>query len=119
MSDAEAREVYAKARLGESVTLGSRPVVLVVDFSCGFTDPSCALGSELTAEVESTKRLLDVARGDIFLLCSDGLTRPVADETIVHTLRESTNGEQASARLIDLAKEKGAPDNVTVVLVYC
>jgi nicotinamidase-related amidase len=62
MSDEEAREVYAKARLGESVTLGSRPAVLVVDFSCGFTDPACTLGSDLTAEVESTKRLLDVAR---------------------------------------------------------
>jgi nicotinamidase-related amidase len=62
MSDEEAREVYAKARLGESVTLGSRPAVLVVDFSCGFTDPACTLGSDLTGEVESTKRLLDVAR---------------------------------------------------------
>jgi nicotinamidase-related amidase len=62
MSDEEAREVYARARLGESVTLGSRPAVLVVDFSCGFTDPACALGSELTAEVEATKRLLDEAR---------------------------------------------------------
>jgi nicotinamidase-related amidase len=62
MSDADAREVYARAGLGESVTLGSRPAVLVVDFSCGFTDPSCALGSELTAEVEATKRLLDATR---------------------------------------------------------
>ena len=62
MSDEEAREVYAKARLGESVTLGSRPAVLVVDFSCGFTDPESALGSDLTAEVEATKRLLDAAR---------------------------------------------------------
>ena len=62
MSDEEAREVYAKARLGESVTLGSRPAVLVVDFSCGFTDPGSALGSDLTAEVEATKRLLDAAR---------------------------------------------------------
>jgi maleamate amidohydrolase len=62
MSDAAAREVYDKARLGESVILGSRPAVLVVDFSCGFTDPACTLGSELTAEVEATKRLLDVAR---------------------------------------------------------
>ena len=62
MTDEEAREVYAKARIGESVTLGSRPAVLVVDFSCGFTDPECALGSDLTAEVEATKRLLDVAR---------------------------------------------------------
>jgi maleamate amidohydrolase len=62
MSDEQAREVYARAGLGESVTLGSRPAVLVVDFSCGFTDPTCALGSDLTAEVAATKRLLDVAR---------------------------------------------------------
>jgi maleamate amidohydrolase len=62
VSDEEAREVYAKARLGESVTLGSRPAVLVVDFSCGFTDPESGLGSDLTAEVEATKRLLDGAR---------------------------------------------------------
>jgi maleamate amidohydrolase len=62
MSDAEAREVYAKARLGESVTLGSRPAVLVVDFSCGFTDPECPLGADMTGQVEATKRLLDAAR---------------------------------------------------------
>jgi nicotinamidase-related amidase len=62
VSDAEAREVYEKARLGQSVTMGDRPAVLVVDFSCGFTDPACGLGSDLTAQVEATKRLLDVAR---------------------------------------------------------
>jgi maleamate amidohydrolase len=62
MSDEEAREVYAKARLGESVTLGSRPAVLVVDFSCGFTDPECTLGADMTEQVEATKRLLDAAR---------------------------------------------------------
>jgi maleamate amidohydrolase len=62
MSDAQAREVYARAGLGENVTMGSRPAVLVVDFSCGFTDPACTLGSELTAEVEATKRLLAAAR---------------------------------------------------------
>ena len=63
MSDDEAKQVYAKARLGASVTLGTRPAVLVVDFSCGFTDPDCPLGSDLSPEVEATKRLLDVARG--------------------------------------------------------
>jgi nicotinamidase-related amidase len=45
-----------------TVALGGHPAVLVVDFSCGFTDPECALGSELTAEVEATRRLLDRAR---------------------------------------------------------
>jgi len=62
MSDEQAREVYAKAGLGESVTLGSRPAVLVVDFSCGFTDPECRLGADMTPAVEATKRLLDAAR---------------------------------------------------------
>jgi maleamate amidohydrolase len=63
MSDRQAKEVYAAARLGQRVTLGSRPAVLVVDFSCGFTDPGCALGSDMTEAVEATKRLLDRARG--------------------------------------------------------
>jgi nicotinamidase-related amidase len=62
MTDAEAREVYARARLQETIDLGTRPAVLVVDFSCGFTDSSCRLGGEMTTEVEATKRLLDAAR---------------------------------------------------------
>ena len=62
MSDEEARRVYAAARLGEAVTMGESPGVLVVDFSCGFTDPECALGSDLSAEVEATRQLLDAAR---------------------------------------------------------
>lgn len=62
MSDEQAKQVYAAARLGQSVTLGTRPAVLVVDFSCGFTDPESTLGSDVTPQVEATKRLLDAAR---------------------------------------------------------
>ena len=62
MSDEQAQQVYAAARLGQSVTLGSRPAVLVVVFSCGFTDPECTLGADMTEPVEATKRLLDAAR---------------------------------------------------------
>src|SRR3954447_4895590 len=58
----ETREVYERARLGQSVTLGERPAVLVVDFSRGFTDPECTMGSDLTREVEGTRRLLASAR---------------------------------------------------------
>ena len=63
MSDEQARQVYEQAGFGESLTLGTRPAVLVVDFSCGFTDPTSTLGSDLTNEVRATRRLLDVARG--------------------------------------------------------
>jgi maleamate amidohydrolase len=62
MSDDEARRVYEEAQIGGAVGLRQRPCVLVVDFSCGFTDPSCALGSELSEPVAATKRLLDAAR---------------------------------------------------------
>lgn len=62
MSDEAAREIYERSGLGASVTLGRRPAVLVVDFSCGFTDPGCALGSDLTPQVEATRRVLDAAR---------------------------------------------------------
>ena len=62
MSDDDARRIYEESGLGASVTLGTRPGVLVVDFSCGFTDPDCALGSDLTPQVEATKRVLDAAR---------------------------------------------------------
>jgi maleamate amidohydrolase len=62
MSDEQAQEVYERARLGGSLTLGERPAVLVVDFSCGFTDPECALGAEMSDEIEATRRLLDAAR---------------------------------------------------------
>jgi maleamate amidohydrolase len=61
MSD-ETREIYERARLGQSVTLGEHPAVLVVDFSRGFTDPECTMGSDLTEEVEATSRLLAAAR---------------------------------------------------------
>jgi maleamate amidohydrolase len=62
MSDEQAERVYANARMGQSFELGSRPAVLVVDFSCGFTDPECTVGSDLSAEIEATNRLLAVAR---------------------------------------------------------
>ncbi len=62
MHDRETREIYERARIGGSVALGERPVVLVVDFSRGFTDPACNLGSDLTGPVEATGRVLAVAR---------------------------------------------------------
>jgi maleamate amidohydrolase len=61
MSDDTSR-IYERARLGQSITLGSRPAVLVVDFSRGFTDPECTMGSDLTSEVEATTRVLAAAR---------------------------------------------------------
>ena len=62
MTYEEARAIYQRARLGGGIKVGTSPAVLVVDFNCGFTDPDCAVGSDMTAEVEATRRVLDAAR---------------------------------------------------------
>jgi serine/threonine protein phosphatase PrpC len=54
--------------------------------------------------------------GDQVLLCSDGLTDMVPDETIARVLEESRTSAQACRRLIGLALEAGGKDNVTAVL---
>jgi maleamate amidohydrolase len=60
--DDETVKTYEQASFGHTLTRGTRPAVLVVDFSCGFTDPESALGAEMTEAVLATRRLLDAAR---------------------------------------------------------
>jgi protein phosphatase len=54
--------------------------------------------------------------GDIFLLCSDGLTDMVDDPSIQEILSLSLNLVQKVEKLIDLAKSAGGYDNITVIL---
>lgn len=54
--------------------------------------------------------------GGTLLLCSDGLTDSLRDGEIRDTVAASTNLEEACSKLIDLANEKGASDNISVIL---
>jgi len=58
-----------------------------------------------------------VQDGDVLLLCSDGLSEPVDEESIAAVLAETQDPQAACDRLVDLALEHGAPDNVTAVAV--
>ena len=64
MTDTETDRIYERAGFGATVVRGSRPAVVVIDLSRGFTEPQFATGSELTHEVAATKELLDVARAN-------------------------------------------------------
>ncbi len=67
-------------------------------------------------ELELDAEIFEPCDGDIFLLCSDGLNKEVSDEEIEEIL--SDYGFQESVQqLIHLAMERGARDNVTLVLV--
>ncbi len=54
--------------------------------------------------------------GDRYLLCSDGLSGVVSDETIAATLREYSDPNQCAERLVQLALRGGGPDNITVII---
>ena len=65
--------------------------------------------------VEPHLELIEVKPGDRVLLCSDGLSDPVTQQTIQLALGDGTP-EMAANRLIELALRSGGPDNVTVVV---
>lgn len=73
-----------------------------------------AVGTEDSVRTDVME--LPRARGDRWLLCSDGLTDMVEDEEIAQTLREHP-GEAAADRLIELALLHGGRDNVSVLLL--
>lgn len=73
-----------------------------------------AVGVVHTPELEITSAPLDP--GDVFVICSDGLTRHVADQEIALCI-DGNNSQQACDRLIAMTLERGATDNVTVIVV--
>lgn len=74
-----------------------------------------ALGVEPFVRVEVGTQ--EVASGDIYRLCSDGLNDMVADEHIERVLRANqTSLQLAAEQLVQLANDNGGRDNVTVIL---
>ena len=74
-----------------------------------------ALGGA-SAEVKVDVDLVRLENGDRLLLCTDGLTDLVDDETITRTLVEARTSNDASNALVQLALDRGGRDNVTVIV---
>ena len=73
-----------------------------------------ALGTDPQVDVDSLG--VDAEPGDVYLLCSDGLTTMVADEEILDIVGRAKNLEQAGKDLVKAANRRGGEDNITVVL---
>ena len=72
-------------------------------------------GNEAVVNVEA--HALEVRAGDRLLLCSDGLTEMVPDDTISAILEAESDPEVACTRLVQAANEAGGRDNITVLIV--
>lgn len=55
-------------------------------------------------------------RGDVLLLCSDGLTKHVADREIADVISASTDVAALTDELVNAALDHGGTDNVTVAI---
>ena len=73
-----------------------------------------ALGPEATIKVDLTHQR--IRRGDVLVLCSDGLSGQVRIDEITRIVTEAPDLVTACQRMIDRANEMGGPDNITVIV---
>jgi len=74
-----------------------------------------AIGTETQIMCDVFHR--NVEKGDCFLLCTDGLSNLMDDQEILFEVAHGHDMSQCCQHLLDIAKKRGAPDNVTSVLV--
>lgn len=74
-----------------------------------------AVGGGPSLEVDLVS--IPLAVGDRLLLCSDGLTRCVYEQTVEALLRDASGPEEACQKLLREALDNGAPDNVSAITV--
>lgn len=74
-----------------------------------------ALGAE--EQVRADLYQLDLREGSCLLLCSDGLSNIVTDQEILYEIIHGGEKADCCRRLLDIAMSRGAPDNVTAVLL--
>lgn len=74
-----------------------------------------AVGTEMTISGDIFRQ--ELSRGDFLLLCSDGLSNLLDDQEILFEVVHGVNKERCCKRLLDIAVSRGAPDNVTSVLI--
>jgi protein phosphatase len=73
-----------------------------------------ALGTDPDVDVDTL--VVEVEAGDLFLLCSDGLSTMVSDSDVLQTVERAATLDEAARDLVRAANTGGGEDNVTVVL---
>lgn len=73
-----------------------------------------AIGAKADVDVDFYEHRLK--RGDIILMCTDGLSNMVEDEELFHIVQGSRDIVEAGEMLVEAAKENGGTDNIGVVL---
>jgi serine/threonine protein phosphatase PrpC len=73
-----------------------------------------ALGPDPTVKVDLTRQ--ELRRGDVLVMCSDGLSGLVKSDDMLGIVTGATDLVAACKELIDLANQRGGPDNITCIV---
>ena len=74
-----------------------------------------AIGTEPIVECDVAN--LELSKGEFLLLCTDGLSNVLDDQEILFEVVHGVDKRDCCQRLLEIAKHRGAPDNVTSVLI--
>lgn len=75
-----------------------------------------ALGVDPTVEADLVEDIIHA--GDLYLMCSDGLTDVVSDDDISKQLKSCKyNLQHTASQLIQMANDAGGPDNISIILI--
>lgn len=74
-----------------------------------------AIGTENVVECDINS--ISIKKGNYILLCSDGLSNLLDEQELLYEVAHEGAPDQCCQRLLDIAKRRGAPDNVTSTLV--
>jgi len=75
-----------------------------------------AVGTNLDLVMDASEQPEPLRQGDVLVICSDGLWGLVRDAEILNAVKNKT-AEQAGRELIELARQRGGPDNITVQIL--
>ncbi len=110
-------QTYKAAGFGAAVPRGTRPAIVVVDFSYGFTDLQYPTASDATAQMAATRRICDIARGRGFPVIFSTIAYHPGELDLLPWLRKAT-GMRAlieGTRLVEIDPATGIQPGDAIV----
>lgn len=111
-------QIYEKAGFGHPVPRGTRPAVLVVDFTYGFTDLQYPTASEADAQMQATRRLTDLARARGFPVIYTAIAYQPGEVEALAWLRKSKGlaALREGSRLVEIDAATGIQPGDPVIV---
>ena len=111
-------QVYSDAGFGQPVPRGTRPAIVVVDFSYGFTDTQYPTASDASAQIAKTRRICDIARNKGFPVIFSTIAFHPGELDTLPWLRKAA-GMRAlveGSRLVEIDAATGIQPNDPIVV---